>query len=88
MRISHTFQTLFGFSFVLGLGSGSPLQARSPAAVTRAATAAVAVAQANSAHHRPQRYCVTETINSRIPRTVCKSAQQWSAVGVDVATAH
>jgi hypothetical protein len=88
MRISYTLQTLFGFSFVLGLGSGSPLQARSPAAATRVATAAITVVQANPLALRTQRYCVTEAINSRIPRRIGRSAQQWSAVGVDVDLAH
>jgi hypothetical protein len=72
-------------SLVVGLGGGSPLLAKSANRPAQVEVAAVGAAAAqNPLPVPPKRYCIAESINSRIPERFCKTARGWSDVGVDL----
>jgi hypothetical protein len=46
--------------------------------------AAVGAGTNSSITKRQKLYCITEAINSRIPRSFCKTEKAWFSVGVDL----
>ena len=81
-------KSVLGLCLMLGAGGLSPLHAHRSIKSTHISSAAVVAAPANSVQLQKQRYCIAEAINTRIPKKICKTAQEWSAVGVDLVEAR
>jgi hypothetical protein len=73
-----------GIALVIGVNGPSPLLAHGSSKSIQVVGAAVGAGTNSSITTRQKLYCITETVNSRIPRPICKTEKDWFSVGVDL----
>ena len=78
-------KALVCLTLFIGLSEVSPAIAKNTGSSSTTATTS-SPSKANKSPMKPSttRYCITESISSRIPRTYCKTAEEWMHDQVNV----
>jgi hypothetical protein len=77
-------RSIVGLALIIGVNGLSPLLAHGSSKSIQVLGAAVGAGTNSSITKRQKLYCITEAINSRIPRSFCKTEKAWFSVGVDL----